>query len=95
MIIQLRTRCSDHRHREIWPGFVAPFQHPRDANGRLSDSYDIVGRDVTTGVRFRQRASFSARLAHNNLAGSARVTQTLIPSGVVCQSSRVTFSVSL
>jgi hypothetical protein len=55
----------------------------------------IVGRDAATGVRFRQRASFSARLTHGTLRGSATVTQTLIATGVVCKSPRVTFSTRL
>lgn len=95
LIIELRTRCTDHRRREIWPGFVPPFAHPQGASGRLSDSYDIVGGDVGTVVRFRQRASFTAQLTGNTLTGSAKVTQTFPATGVVCRSPRVTFSVRL
>lgn len=54
LTIELRTRCTDHKRPDITPGFVAPFRHRQDASGRLSDSYDIVGRDVGTGVRFRR-----------------------------------------
>jgi hypothetical protein len=61
----------------------------------FSDSYDIVGGDAATGVRFRQQASFSARLTRNHLHGSAMVTQTLIRTGVICKSPPVTFSVDL
>jgi hypothetical protein len=75
LIIELRTGCTDHKRREIWPGFLAPFQRP-GGGGRLSDSYDIVGRDIGTGVRFRQRASFAAHFTGDTLKGSARVTQT-------------------
>jgi len=92
LTIELRTRCTDHTRRDVWPGFEAPFKHPLDAAGALGDSYDIVGRDGTAGVRFRQQASFTARLRGNTLTGSARVKQTLIPAGVICKSPRVTFS---
>jgi hypothetical protein len=95
LIIQLRTQCTDHKRRDIWPGFEAPFRHPQDADGGLSDSYNILGRDAATGVQFRQRASFTARVADNTLTGSAIVRQTLIPTEVVCRSPRVTFSVHL
>jgi hypothetical protein len=95
LIIELRTRCTDHTHRNIWPGFVAPFQHHQDATGQLGDSYDIVGRDAATGVRFMQRASFSARRTGKNLSGSASVAQTFIRTAVTCTSPRVTFSAHL
>jgi hypothetical protein len=95
LIIELRTRCTDHKRRAIWPGFAAPFQHPRSADGRLGDSYDILGRDVAGGVRFRQRASLRARLTENAVTGSARVTQTLLATGVVCKSPWVTFSIPI
>jgi hypothetical protein len=95
LIIELRTRCSDHRRRDIWPAFQAPFRRPQDAEGRLGDAYDILGRDAATGVRFRQRATFTARLTHHTLTGSAIVRQTLIPTGVTCKSPRVTFSAHL
>ena len=95
LTIELRTRCTDHKRRDITPGFVAPFRHRQDASGRLGDSYDIVGRDVGTGLRFRQRASFTAQLTGDTLRGSARVTQTFLATGVVCKSQRVTFSVGL
>lgn len=95
LIIALRTRCTDHKRREIAPGFQAPFQHPQSARGWLSDSYDIVGRDAATGVRFRQRASFTAQLTGNTLTGSARVTQTFLATGVICRSPRVTFRIGL
>jgi hypothetical protein len=94
LIIELRTRCTDHRRRAIWPGFLGPFQGP-GAGGRLSDSYDIVGRDIGTRVSFRQRASFTAQLTGNTLIGSAGVTQTFLATGVICRSPRVTFSVGL
>lgn len=95
LIIELRTRCTDHRRRAIWPGFAAPFQHPRSADGRFADSYDILGRDVAGGGRFRQRASLRARLTQNTVTGSARVTQTLLATGVVCKSPWVTFSIPI
>ena len=95
LIIELRTRCTDNKRRAIWPGFDAPYAHPQGASGRISDSYDIVGRDIGTGIRFRQRASFTARLTGNTLTGSARVTQTFLATGVICRSPRVTFSVGL
>jgi hypothetical protein len=95
LIIQLRTHCTDHISRDIWPGFQAPFRHPQDAGGNLGDAYDIVGRDVTTGVRFRQRASFAARVSRRTVTGTATVTQTFIAAGVVCTSPRVRFSVNL
>ena len=95
LIIALRTRCTDHKRREIWPGFVPPFAHPQGASGWLSDSYDIVGGDVGTGVRFRQRASFTAQLTGNTLTGSAKVTQTFLATGVICRSPRVTFRIGL
>ena len=62
---------------------------------RCTDPYDIVGRDVGTGVRFRQRASFTAQLTGDTLRGSARVTQTFLATSVVRKSQRVTFSVGL
>jgi len=95
LIIELRTRCTDHKHRAIWPGFLPPWSHPQGSKSRISDSYDIVGRDIGTGIRFRQRASFTARLAGDTLNGSARVTQTFLATGVICKSPRVTFSVHL
>jgi hypothetical protein len=95
VIIELKTRCTDHKRRDIWPGFLAPFEHPQDANGRLNDSYDIVGRDASTGVRYSQHASFGARRTQESLSGSAIVTQTVIRTGVTCRSPRVTFSVQL
>ena len=94
LVIEL-THCTDQRHRKIWPGFVAPFAHPQDASGNVGDSYDITGRDAATGLRFRQRASFKARLIGNTFKGWAAVTQTLIGNGVVCRSPRVTFTVHL
>ena len=95
LIIELRTRCTDKKHREIWPGFESPFQHPNGPDRTISDSYDIVGRDAATGVRFRQQASFRARRSHGALIGSAMVTQTLIKTGVICRSPRVSFRVHL
>lgn len=95
VIIELRTRCTDKKHREIWPGFETPFQHSNGADRTISDSYDIVGRDAATGVRFRQRASFRARHSHGALIGSAMVTQTLIKTGVICRSPRVFFRVHI
>jgi len=95
LVIQLRTRCTDHKSRAIWPGFQAPFAHPQDAAGTVADSYDIVGRDAVSGVRFRQRASFKAVVKGTTLTGSASVTQTLLASGAVCKSGRVTFRVQL
>ena len=94
LIIALRTRCTDHKRREIAPGFQAPFQHPR-APRMAQRLYDIVGRDAATGVRFRQRASFTAQLTGNTLTGSARVTQTFLATGVICRSPRVTFRIGL
>lgn len=91
LVIQLWTRCTDHKRRVIWPGFQAPFARPQDAAGTVGDSYDITGRDAATAGRFRQRASFSARLEHKTLAGSASVTQMFLSSGVVCESGRVRF----
>lgn len=93
LIIELRTRCTDHRRRAIWPGFVRPFR--QNAHGRLRDAYDILGGDVGTGPRFRERASFTARLTQTAMTGSAQVTQTLLASGVVCKSPRVRFSIQL
>jgi hypothetical protein len=93
LIIELWTRCTDRERRDIWPGFVAPFQTAEGAGRAISDSYDIVGRDAETGVRFRQQASFRARRSHGTLIGSAKVTQTLIRAGVICQSPRVFFRV--
>jgi hypothetical protein len=95
VIIELRTRCTDHRRRIVTPGFAAPFAHPPNADGRFADTYDILGRDVAGGVRFRQRASLKARLTKNTLTGSARVTQTLLTTGVVCHSPWVTFSIPI
>ena len=95
LIIELRTRCSDKKHRDIWPGFEAPFQRSKGAGRAFSDSYDIVGRDAATGVRFRQQASFRARRNHGALIGSAMVTQTLIKTGVICRSPRVSFRVRI
>lgn len=95
LVIELRTRCSDKRHRDIWPGFVRPFQHSNGVERTISDSYDIVGRDAATGVRFRQQASFRARRSHAALIGSAMVTQTLIKTGVICRSPRVFFRVRI
>jgi hypothetical protein len=95
LIVQLRTRCTDQKHREVPPGFVTPFQHPQGAGRPISDSYDLVGRDAATGVRFRQQAGFSARRSHGVLIGSALVTQTLIKTGVICRSPRVNFRVRI
>jgi hypothetical protein len=95
LIIELRTRCTDKKHREIWPGFVPPFRHLVGADRAISDAYDIVGRDAVTGVRFRQQASFQARRSHGALTGAAMVTQTLIKTGVVCRSPRVFFRVHI
>lgn len=95
LIVELRTRCSDNRHRDIWPGFARPFQHTNGDARTISDSYDIVGRDAVTGVRFRQQASFRARRSHGALTGSAMVTQTLIKTGVICHSGRVFFRVRI
>jgi hypothetical protein len=61
----------------------------------MSDSYDISGRYAGTGARFRQRAAFTARVAHNTLTGSAIVRQTFITTGVTCESPRVSFSAHL
>ena len=95
IIIELRTRCTDKKHRDIWPGFETPFQHQEGADRAISDSYDIVGRDAATGARFRQQASFRARHSHGALIGSAMVKQTLIKTGVICQSPRVFFRVRI
>jgi hypothetical protein len=95
LIIELRTRCTDKKHRAIWPGFVPPFDRAQGATGTFSDSYDIVGRDYRTGVRFRQQASFNARRSDDALIGSAMVTQTLIKTGVICHSPRVFFRVRI
>jgi len=95
LIVQLWTRCSDHGRRDVWPGFEASFKHPQDASGRVSDSYDIIGRDAATGARFHQRASFRARITRTRVTGSAEVTQTLIANGVVCKSPRVSFRVHI
>ena len=53
------------------------------------------GGDIATGNRFRQRASFTARLTGNTLSGSARVTQTFLATGVTSESPRVTFGAGL
>jgi hypothetical protein len=95
LIIELGTSCTDKRHREIWPGFETPFQHPGGADRTISDSYDIVGRDAATGVRFRQQASFRARRKNGALLGSAMVTQTLTKTGVICHSPRFSFRVDI
>ncbi len=55
LIIELRTRCTDHK----------------------------------------RRASLRARLTENAVTGSARVTQTLLATGVVCKSPWVTFSIPI
>jgi hypothetical protein len=93
LVIELRTRCTDKRHREIWPGFVPPFDTQTRGDRTIADSYDIVGRDAATGVRFRQHASFRARRSHGALVGSAKVTQTFIKTSVICRSPRVFFRV--
>jgi hypothetical protein len=95
LIIELRTRCTDKKHREIWPGFVPPFDTQRDGDRTIADSYDIVGRDAATGVRFRQQASFHARRSRGALVGSAKVTQRFIKTGVICESPRVSFRVHI
>lgn len=61
----------------------------------VARSVVIVGRDIGTDIRFRQRASFTARLTGQTLTGSATVTQTFLATGVVCKSPRVTFSVAV
>lgn len=95
VVVELRTRCTDRKSRAIWPGFETPFAHPQDPAGTVADSYDIVGRDALTGVRFRQRASFSAIVTGTMLIGSASVTQEFLASGVVCKSGRVSLRVRL
>jgi hypothetical protein len=92
LVIQLKTSCTDHKRRAIWPAFQAPFRDAQDAPGNVSDSYNIVGRNAVTGARFRQRASFSARISRRTVKGSATATQTLIGKGVVCKSPRVSFT---
>ena len=91
LIIELTGRCSNHKNLTFTPGFQAPFDNPQDPSGRVSDSYSIIGRDAATGVRFRQRAKFSARLTGNRMSGTAQATQTLLADGVVCKSPRVRF----
>jgi hypothetical protein len=93
LIIELTGRCSDKRNLTFGPGFQAPFHDPQNASGRVSDSYDIVGRNFGTAVRFRQRAKFSARLKGTHMTGTAQATQTLLAHGVVCKSPRVRFRV--
>lgn len=92
LVIELKTSCTDHTQRAIWPGFHAPFRAAQDAHGNVSDSYNIVGHNAVTGARFRQRASFSARISRRTVKGSATVTQTLIGKGVACKSPRVSFT---
>ena len=94
-MIELKTSCTDHTRRAIWPAFQAPFRHAQGTQGNVSDSYDLIGRDAVTGQRFRQRASFSARISHGTVKGSAMVKQTLIGRGLVCKSPRVTFTVGI
>ena len=93
-MIQLKTACTDHKRRAIWPAFQAPFRDAQDAHGNASDSYNIVGRNAVTGARFRQHASVSARISRRTVNGSAAVTQTIIGKGVVCESPRVSFTAS-
>ena len=95
LVIELKTSCTDHTRRAIWPAFQAPFRHAQGTQGNVSDSYDLIGRDAVTGQRFRQRASFSARISHGTVKGSATVKQTFIGRGLVCKSPRVTFTVGI
>ncbi len=67
----------------------------RGPGGRVSDSYDIKGRDLATGAHFRQRASFSAHMSGRTMRGSAAVMQTLRGAGVVCNSPRAMFAVHI
>jgi hypothetical protein len=83
LVIQLKTSCTDHKRRAIWPAFRAPIRDAQDAHGNVSDSYNIVGRNAVTGARFRERAGFSARISRRTVKGSATVTQTLVGKGVV------------
>jgi hypothetical protein len=91
LIIELSARCSDKRHLTFWPGFQAPFAHPQNRSGAVSDAYNIIGKDAT-GVQFRQRAKFSATIKKGRISGSAQGTQTLLATRVVCKSPRVSFS---
>ncbi len=92
LIIELEARCSDKRRRTFWPGFNAPFEHPQSRSGAVGDAYNLVGRDVVTGVRFRQHAKFSARIKNGRISGTAQGTQSLLATGVVCKSPRVSFA---
>ena len=91
LIIALWATCTNHTHLVFTPGFGAPFAHPQSASGNVADSYNILGRDVATGVRFRQQARFKATIASAQLTGTAQATQTLLATGVVCRSPKVTF----
>jgi hypothetical protein len=95
LIIDLSARCSDGKRRTFTLGFQSPFKHPQSRSGVVSDAYDIVGQDAATGVRFRQRAKFSAQVTHRWISGNAQGTETLLATGVVCKSPQVTFRLHL
>jgi hypothetical protein len=91
LIITLRASCTNHTHLVFTPGFEAPFAHPQTASGSVADSYNILGRDIVTGARFRQRARFTAEITGVTLTGTAQATQTMLATGVVCKSPLVSF----
>jgi hypothetical protein len=91
LIIELSAQCSDKRRGTFWPGFQAPFEHPQNRAGAVADAYNVVGKNAATGVRFRQQARFSARLKNDRISGTAQGTQTLLATGVICKSPRVSF----
>jgi hypothetical protein len=93
VIVTLRARCSNHNRLTFTPGFQAPFAHPQSAAGRVSDSYNILGEYFGTSVRFQQRATFSSRVQRTRVTGTAQATQTMLATGVVCQSPRVSFRI--
>jgi hypothetical protein len=93
LIVELSVRCTDKRTRVFGIAFVPRFAHPQDAVGNVGDSYDIVGKDLASGVRFRQRATFSGRVTRNRVTGIAQGAETLLPTGVTCRSHRVRFRV--
>jgi hypothetical protein len=95
LIVTLSAPCSDKKRRTFTPGFIAPFAHRQTKAGDVSDHYNILGRYATTGVRFRQRAGFSADVTRTRVTGTARGTLILLPSHIVCTSPTVHFTVHL
>lgn len=95
LVVSVRSRCSDSTRRVFTAAFQVPFAHPQNRAGEVSDSYTGLRSDPVSHVRFGQSARFSARVEGSRVTGTARATQTLRVSGIVCHSPQVRFSFRL